>query len=158
MENLALAPKKDFFGLGEAYWYFENCASLYDALNKMKEDWKDATGQLTREDKLEITAHFYTVLNDFINRHNAPWASEGIKETLIKQGYPVTQKEVLNSFLKELLPSDIQNLINQQEIKNIAKKISEGELFDSPYQGNFAGYDSEIIEQVLNDFIGKKKC
>lgn len=155
---LDLRYKYNFFGLGDAYWYIENCDSTEDAIRKMNEDWKEVTGQLTQEDKEEILNHFYFVLNDFIDRHNAPWASEGIKKELIHWCYPVSQEEIFKEFITHFHNQYTLELIKKYGIKTLAEKITNGEVFDSHYQGNFAGYDPKRIEKVLIEHLNSYKC
>lgn len=150
--------KVNFFGLGDAYWYIENCESTEDAIKKMEEDWKEAIGQLTQDDRKEIRNHFHLVLYDFIDRHNAPWASEGIKKELIHWRYPISQEEIFKEFITSFHQQYTLKLIIKYGIKTLAEKITNGEIFDTSYQGNFAGYDPKRIEKVLIEHLNSYKC
>ena len=45
-----------------------------------------------------LKSHVAEMVKDFIARHQAPWAGEGLKDELKDKGIPVTQDAVLDEF------------------------------------------------------------
>lgn len=145
----------DVLGWGDAYCYFEQCSSLQEAFEAAQEDWIKETGNSNSETLFEVRSHMIRVLNDFIDRHNAPWASKGIKKELKKAKHPVSQAGVFLQFLGTRPNRYWLDLVIQEGgVTQVSKKIVNAELFNDMYTGNFSAFNPSVISRVLNKYLG----
>lgn len=87
---------------------------------------------------------------DEIARHGAPFFTDAVRKDLHRLGYRFndTQEEELHDFLSPYA-DELSSMIHKFGAEEVAARICSAELFDSPYTGNFTGYDSVITAKAL---------
>lgn len=87
---------------------------------------------------------------DEIARHGAPFFTDAVRKDLHRLGYRFndTQEEELLDFLSPYA-DELSSMIHKFGAEEVAARICSAELFDSPYTGNFTGYDSVITARAL---------
>lgn len=97
-----------------------------------------------------LKSHVAEMFKDFITRHQAPWAGEGLKDELKDQGIPVTQDAVLDEFFAALSDETLSGAVQTAGgFWSFAIAMSEGKIFNDPYEGNFKGYRRDCIAQAI---------
>ena len=154
-ENIAYFPALD---TGYATDIFDNDESLAAALASFKEALREKAPGIYSEEALDTMANIVMEdwIKDLVDRHYAPFFSEGVKTDLEERGIPTTKvgelRESLPGFWKTLNPE-----LALRSIEDIAEDISEGVLLDSPYYGNYCGYPATLVAQVLRELVAAGK-
>ena len=136
----------------------EDAASLEDALNTCKSYIRQEVPSYT-EDDVQAVAQVVLdgLLDDMVDRHGIPFCRSGIKKDLKKRGIPVTKADELrHSFIDHFAP-DLEELLRQYSIPEIARKISYEQELDSPYYGNYCGYPPQLVSRILRELIREGK-
>ena len=145
----------ELLGWGDAYCYFEYFPTIEEAIREAQKDWITKTGDKTPDSLSKVTEHMYAVLDDYVSRHNTPWASPGIKKILESLGVPTTQIGVFTEFINTKPKSYWLDLvIKEQGVRKLSHKIANAELFDDCYTGNFSGFSPIVISRALNRYLG----
>lgn len=87
---------------------------------------------------------------DEIARHGAPFFTDAVRKDLHRRGYRFndTQEEELLDFLAPYA-DELLGPVREFGAEEVAARICNAELFDSPYSGNFTGYDPVATADAL---------
>ena len=97
-----------------------------------------------------LKSHVAEMFKDFIARHQAPWAGEGLKDELKDKGIPVTQDDVLDEFFAAQSDETLSKAVQATGgFWPFAIAMSEGKIFNDPYEGNFKGYRRDCIARAI---------
>lgn len=106
---------------------------------------------LRREEAEELARlHVEERTADEIVRHGAPFFTDAVREDLHRAGYRFndTQEEELLEFLSPYA-DELSNMVREFGAEEVAARICNAELFDSPYSGNFSGYNPVATADAL---------
>lgn len=136
----------------------EQASSLEDALNTCKSFIRQEVPSYT-EDDMQVVAKVVldVLLNDMADRHGIPFCCEGIKKDLKKLGIPVTMADELRHSFVDHFALDLEELLRQYSIPEIARKIAYEQELDSPYYGNYCGYPPQLVSRILRELIREGK-
>lgn len=147
----------DSFGVSESMeiaGLFDTASDLQEVLSTIREYVREDVPSYDADTLDKVARAILEVrLNDSIDRHDAPFFSDGIKSELKRRGVAVTCRDELRSSFINVFADDLNSLLRRKTIDQAASDIAEGIELDTPYRGNFAGYPEPLIGAVLRELV-----